>query len=141
VSEPDGLPPSPGVIGVPCTRRGAIMGAYGRREPGDGMGSVLRKGCHGVEGMRLWPKRTTTIGPLAPVCWTWGQEQESALARLQNNFRVGDQGQMFRDFVEVGRRLGRGDPGGVACEPAVFRADQRGQEAPAYRGTSQRGVR
>src|SRR5262249_32039933 len=49
------------------------------------------------------------FGSPAPVFMTWGHEQESALARLMDVFRIGVRGQAFRDFVEAGRRLGKKD--------------------------------
>jgi hypothetical protein len=45
-------------------------------------------------------------GSPAPVFLTWGHERESALARLEDVFRIGVRGQAFRDFVEAGRKQG-----------------------------------
>jgi hypothetical protein len=73
-------------------------------------------------GPRLWPPAVTfyeaemnalpylvarvgsIIGSPAPVFLTWGHEWESALARLQDLFKVGVLGRAFRDFVEAGRK-------------------------------------
>jgi hypothetical protein len=46
------------------------------------------------------------FGSPAPKLMTQPHEQESALARLWDVFRVGVRGQVFRDFVEAGRRWG-----------------------------------
>jgi hypothetical protein len=87
----------------------------------------------------------TVLGPPAPVFWTWGHEQESALARLHDVVRVIDPGQVLRDFVEAGRGLRKGDAeilaDGRSSEQAVVWTAQRGKSAAAYAGTSQRGVR
>jgi hypothetical protein len=40
---------------------------------------------------------------------TWEHQRESALGRLHDVFKIGDQGQVFRDFTETGRRLGKSD--------------------------------
>jgi hypothetical protein len=48
-------------------------------------------------------------GSPAPVLLTWAHEQESALERLRDVFRVGTKGQMFRDFVEGGRKRGKSE--------------------------------
>jgi hypothetical protein len=62
-------------------------------------------------------------GSPAPVFLTWGYERESALERLRDVFRIGVQGQAFRDFVEAGRKQGIRDVEIVrawqACERAV----------------------
>jgi len=47
------------------------------------------------------------FGSPAPVFMTWGHERESALERLWDVFRIGVRGQVFRDFVEEGRKLGK----------------------------------
>jgi hypothetical protein len=70
-------------------------------------------------------------GSPAPVCLTWGHERESALARLEDVFRIGVRGQAFRDFVEAGRKQGKSEAEIVeewkGCERAVFWAAQRGE--------------
>jgi len=48
----------------------------------------------------------TVYGSPAPELLTHPHEQESALARLQDVFRIGIRGQAFRDFVEAGRKRG-----------------------------------
>jgi hypothetical protein len=57
--------------------------------------------------MRTLPYLVAQIGGIygspAPVFLTWGHEQESALARLVDVFRIGVRGQAFRDFLEAGR--------------------------------------
>jgi hypothetical protein len=62
-------------------------------------------------------------GPPAPVFLTWGHERESALARLVDVFRIGTQGQAYRDFVEAGRKQGKSETEIVQewkrCERAV----------------------
>lgn len=62
-------------------------------------------------------------GSPAPVYLTWGHERSSALARLEDVFRIGVRGQVFQDFVEAGRRDGRTEAEIVqawqACEQAV----------------------
>ena len=45
----------------------------------------------------------------APVWLTLPKEKESALARLGDVFRIGVRGRAFRDFVELGRKRGRGE--------------------------------
>jgi hypothetical protein len=84
------------------------------------------------------------FGSPAPVFLTWGRERQSALARLMDVFRIGVRGQAFRDFVEGGRRLGKGDAEIVAewraCEQAVVLAVQP-MISTAYAGTSHFGVR
>jgi hypothetical protein len=47
------------------------------------------------------------FGSPAPVFLTWGHERQSAVARLGDVFRVGAQGQAFRDFLEAGRKHGK----------------------------------
>jgi hypothetical protein len=63
------------------------------------------------------------FGSPAPVFLTWGHERESALARLEDVFRIGVRGQAFRDFVEAGRKQGISDVEIVRkwkeCERAV----------------------
>jgi len=49
----------------------------------------------------------SVYGSPAPVFLTWGHERESALARLDDVFRIGVKGRAFRDFVEARRRLGK----------------------------------
>ena len=62
-------------------------------------------------------------GSPAPVFLTWGHEQESALARLVDVFRIGVRGQAFRDFLEAGRKQGKSEAEIVeewkGCERAV----------------------
>jgi hypothetical protein len=62
-------------------------------------------------------------GSPAPVFLIWGHEQESALARLGDVFRIGVRGQAFRDFLEAGRKLGMREADIVTqrkeCERAV----------------------
>ena len=92
-------------------------------------------------GPRLWPPAVTfykaemnalpylvarmgsIIGSPAPVFLTWGHERESALARLEDVFRIGVRGQAFRDFVEAGRKQGMTEADIVRqwkeCERAV----------------------
>jgi len=48
------------------------------------------------------------MGSPAPVWLTLPKEKESALARLRNVFHIGVRGQVFRDFVESGRKKGQG---------------------------------
>jgi hypothetical protein len=63
------------------------------------------------------------LGSPAPVWLAWGHQRESALGRLQDVFKIGDQGQVFRDFLEASRRLRERDAEIVAewraCEQAV----------------------
>lgn len=63
------------------------------------------------------------FGSPAPLFLTWPHEKESAIERLRDVFRVGVRGQVFRDFVEVGREGGKcGDEivaDWMACEMAV----------------------
>jgi len=49
----------------------------------------------------------TLYGSPAPELLTHPHEQESALARLMDVFRIGIRGQAFRDFVEAGRKQGK----------------------------------
>ena len=62
-------------------------------------------------------------GSPAPVFLTWGHERESALERLNDVFRIGAQGQAFRDFLEAGRKQGKSEAEIVekweGCERAV----------------------
>jgi hypothetical protein len=62
-------------------------------------------------------------GSPAPVFLTWGHERESALARLRDVFRIGVQGQAFRNFLEAGRKQGKSEAEIVeewkGCEQAV----------------------
>jgi hypothetical protein len=71
------------------------------------------------------------FGSPAPVFLTWGHERESALERLRDVFRIGVQGQAFRDFVEAGRKQGMTEAEIVeewkGCEQADFWAAQRGK--------------
>jgi hypothetical protein len=64
------------------------------------------------------------FGSPAPVFLTWGHERESALARLEDVFRIGVRGQAFRDFAEAGRKQGMTEEEIVrawqACERAVM---------------------
>jgi hypothetical protein len=57
------------------------------------------------------------------VFLTWGHERESALARLVDVFRIGAQGQAYRDFLEAGRKQGISEAEIMeewkACEAAV----------------------
>jgi hypothetical protein len=77
--------------------------------------------------MRTLPYLVAQIGGIygspAPVFLTWGHEQESALARLGDVFRIGVRGQAFRDFVEAWRKQGISDMEIVeewkGCERAV----------------------
>jgi hypothetical protein len=52
------------------------------------------------------------------------QERESALARLEDVFRIGVRGQAFRDFMEAGRKRGMTKAeimwAWQACERAVM---------------------
>ena len=49
------------------------------------------------------------MGSPAPVWLTWPKEKENAFVRLGDVFRIGVRGQVFRDFVELGRTKGRGE--------------------------------
>ena len=49
------------------------------------------------------------MGGPAPIWLTLPREKQSALARLRDVFRIGVRGQAFRDFVESGRKQGRGE--------------------------------
>jgi hypothetical protein len=40
---------------------------------------------------------------------TWGYGWESALERLKDVFRIGAQGQAYRDFLEAGRKQGKSE--------------------------------
>jgi hypothetical protein len=64
------------------------------------------------------------FGSPAPVFLTWGHERESALARLEDVFRIGVRGQAFRDFAEAGRKQGMTEAETVrawqVCERAVM---------------------
>ena len=59
----------------------------------------------------------------SPVLLTHPHEYESALARLRDVFRVGSKGQVFRDLVEAGLRMGMSEAEIVgewkACERAA----------------------
>jgi hypothetical protein len=84
------------------------------------------------------------LGSPAPMWLTLGHQRESALGRLQDVFKIGDQGQAFRDFTETGRRLGKSDAEIVAewreYEQLVVRAAQP-MIGTAYAGNSHSGVR
>ena len=71
----------------------------------------------------------TVFGPPAAELLTRPHEQESALERLRDVFRIGVQGQAFRDFVEAGRKQGKSEAEIVRkwkeCERAVASAAQR----------------
>jgi hypothetical protein len=73
----------------------------------------------------------TVLGPPAAALLTYPRHRESALARTQDVFKVGDQGQVYRDFMEAGHRLGKRDAEIVAewrvGEQAVVWATQRGE--------------
>lgn len=47
------------------------------------------------------------MGSPAATFLTWPQERVRALFRLYDVFRIGVQGQVFRDFVEQSRRIGK----------------------------------
>jgi hypothetical protein len=49
----------------------------------------------------------TVFGPPAAELLTRPHERESALSRLVDVFRIGVQGQAFRDFLEAGRKQGK----------------------------------
>jgi len=52
-------------------------------------------------------KVNSIMGSPAPTLLTLPNEEESALARLRDVFKLGVQGQVFKDFAEQGRTLGR----------------------------------
>ena len=70
------------------------------------------------------------LGSPAATLLTFPNEERSALARLLDVFRVGVRGQMFRDFVEFGRKKGRREEDILGewkvCEQAV--AQETGSE-------------
>jgi hypothetical protein len=47
------------------------------------------------------------MGSPAPIFMTWPNEKESALERLRDVFRVGVQGCVFKDFAQIGLKVGR----------------------------------
>lgn len=51
-------------------------------------------------------------------------QRESAFFRLLDQFRIGEQGQSYKDFVEFGRKQGKAEAGiraeWLACEQAVL---------------------
>lgn len=65
------------------------------------------------------------MGSPAATLLTFPNEKRSALARLRDVFRVGVRGQVFRDFVELGRKKGRCEADILgewkACEQAIVR--------------------
>ncbi len=70
------------------------------------------------------------MGSPSPTLLTFPNEERSALARLRDVFRVGVRGQMFRDFVALGRKKGRREADILeewkACEQAA--AQEIGRE-------------
>jgi hypothetical protein len=71
----------------------------------------------------------TVFGSPAAQLLTRPNERESALARLRDVFRIGDQGQVYQDFLEAGRKQGKSEAEIVrawrACEQSVLgRADR-----------------
>jgi hypothetical protein len=47
------------------------------------------------------------MGSPAPIFMTWPNEKESALERLRDVFRIGVQGCVFKDFAQIGLKVGR----------------------------------
>jgi hypothetical protein len=68
----------------------------------------------------------TIFGAPAPVLLTQPHEQESALARLKDVFRIGVRGQAFRDHVEAERKRGITEAEVVgtwqACDESALRS-------------------
>jgi len=65
------------------------------------------------------------LGSPAAVWLNFPKERESALARLRDVFRIGNRGRAFQDFVELGRKQGRG-------EAAILKEWKASEQAVAW---------
>jgi len=97
-------------------------------EPGQPDHAVVFHNAEMNERPYLVARIGEIMGSPSPTLLTFPNEERSALARLRDVFRVGVRGQMFRDFVELGRKKGRQEADILgewkACEQAAAIKEQ-----------------